>query len=132
MTPKQIKVPTVMLDAVLKLTLKKSKKPKIAMPQIHHRPVVMYKMISTEEWKKKDEEKKAKDAKTLATRQSPKSERTIEAYTAIKKRKRRTKAEIAAYEKQYYFKRKQYFKEYNAKRYLKLSKAKINPFDAIS
>lgn len=131
MTPKRLHVPIQLLDAVCKLTLKKSAKPKVKEINVHVKPVVMYKMISTEEWNKQQQLKKAKNDRIEAKRQSPKLESSILASLGKPKRKRRTKAEIEAYEKAYYFKRKQYFKEYNAKRHLKLTKAKVNPFNEL-
>lgn len=131
MTPKRLHVPIRMLEAVCKLTLNKSKKPKASPIYTNPKPVVMYKMISTEDWKKKEAEKKAHDDRIKANNEKPKKESSILAALGGPAGKRLTKAEKQKRQKEYYFKRKEYFKQYNAKRYLKLSKPKINPFDAI-
>jgi len=114
------------------LTLKKSAKPKVKAVNVIGKPVVMYKMISTEEWNKQQELKKAESDRIEAKRQSPKLDSSIITALGGPAGKRLTKAEKRKHQKEYYFKRKQYFKEYNAKRYLKLTKAKVNPFDAPS
>ena len=131
MTPKRLHVPIQLLDAVCKLTLKKSAKPKVKAIDVHVKPVVMYKMISTEEWNKQQQLKKAENDRVEAKRQKPKLESSILASLGGKGRKRRTKAEMLKKEQEYYFKRKQYMKEYNAKRHLKLTKAKVNPFNEL-
>jgi len=68
-------VPTVLLDMVLDITLKKhSKTPNssIKTHRLHTRPVVMYKMISTEEWQKKEELRIAKINSVKAFYEKPK------------------------------------------------------------
>jgi hypothetical protein len=65
-------VPTVLLDQVINHELRKHIKKKIPTVNLHIKPVVMYKMISTEEWKAKEELRKKKEEKVLAKRNSPK------------------------------------------------------------
>lgn len=128
-TPKQINVPTVLLDAVCKVTLKKSKKSKTPNVQVHIQKPVIYKMISTEEWLKKEEAKKAEEARIQAVRQSPKLEISIKYAMTRPKRVKRTKQQMREYYKQYYFKNKERYKLSSKKAYLKLKKAKIDPFN---
>jgi len=128
MTPKRLHVPIQMLDAVCKLTLKKSMKPKFKAIEVLGKPVVMYKMISTEDWNKQQQSKKAENDRVEAKRKKPKLESSILASLGGPAGKRPTKAKD---KKEYYFKRKQYMKQYNAKRYLKLTKAKVNPFNEL-
>ena len=128
-TPKQINVPTVLLDAVCKATLKKSKKPVIPSVQVHVKAPVIYKMISTEEWLKKEEAKKAVEARIQAFRQSPKLENTINAAIGKPKRIKRTKEQKKQYYREYYFKNRERY-QFHSKQYrLKLSKAKNDPFN---
>lgn len=131
-TPKQIKVPTVLLDAVCKATLdksKKSKKPIVPSVQVRVYAPVIYKMISTEEWLKKEEARKAKEARIQAFRESNKQEATINAAIDKPKRIKRTEKQKKEYYKQYYFKNKERLQAYSKQYYLKLSKAKIDPFN---
>lgn len=128
-TPKQIKVPTVLLDAVCKATLKKSKKPAIPSVQVYAKAPVIYKMISTEEWLKQQEAKKAKEARLQAFRESPKQEATIKTALGGPKRIKRTKEQKKQYSKEYYFKNKERYQAYSKQYYLKLKKAKIDPFN---
>ena len=120
-----------MLDAVCKLTLKKSAKPKVKAIDVHVKPVVMYKMISTEEWNKQQQLKKAENDRIEAKRQSPKLETSILTALGGKGRKRRTKAQIEKDNQKYYFKLKQNAIRFKEAKQLKLSKAKVNPFNEL-
>lgn len=65
-------VPTVLLDQVINHELRKHIKKQIPKIQIRHTLPVVYKMISTEEWKAKEELRKQKEQKDLAKRNAPK------------------------------------------------------------
>jgi len=144
-TPKHVQVPTELIEAMSKLASNKSKKQ--ATPKIHvaSRKVVMHKMISTEEWLKQQEAKKAKEARIKAFRESPKSDATMNQYIVkepkVNKFKRSTKAysqeyyfknkeRLKSYSQEYYFKNKERLQTYRNQRYLKLKKAKTDPFNA--
>lgn len=142
-TPKQINVPTVLLDAVCKATLKKSKKPVTPSIQVNVKAPVIYKMISTDEWLKQQEAKKAVEARIQAFRQSPKLEATIKQaiykprqIKQIKEPKRikqpkQTNEQRKQYFREYYFKNKERYQLHAKKHYLKLKKAKIDPFNEL-
>ena len=130
--PKQINVPTPLLDAVCKVILNKSKKNKAPGIYTVGKPPVIQKMISTEEWLKKEEARKAEEARIQAKRQSPKLEISIISQLSedVKpKRIKRTEKQRKEYYKQYYFKHKERYKYHSQQRQLKLSKAKIDPFN---
>jgi len=143
-TPKHIKVPTELIEAMSLLASNKLKKQNTPKIQVHVKKPVIYKMISTEEWLKKEEAKKAKEARIKAFHEKPKSDATIKAYVdkepKINKFKQgtkeysqeyyfRNKERLTTYCNEYYHKNKERLKAYRRQRYLKLKKAKINPSD---
>jgi hypothetical protein len=128
-TPKQIKVPTVLLDAVCKVTLKKSKKQNTPYVQLRIKKPVIYKMISTEEWLKKEEAKKAKEARIKEIRERPKTDGAINQALSRKPRKPRNYKIKKSYQQDYYFRNKERLQAYQKEYHLKLKKAKNNPFN---
>ncbi len=112
------------------LALSNSKKRNTPKIQVHVKKVVMHKMISTEEWLKQQEAKKAKEARIKAFHESPKSDATIKAYIGKEPKINKFKRSTKAYSKEYYFRNKERLLAYGKQRYLKLKKAKIDPFNA--
>jgi len=144
-TPKHVQVPTELIKAMSNLALSNSKKQNTPKTQVRAKKPVIYKMISTEEWLKKEEAKKAKEARIKAFRESPKSDATMNQYIVkepkVNKFKRSTKAysqeyyfknkeRLKSYSQEYYFKNKERLQTYRNQRYLKLKKAKTDPFNA--
>jgi len=132
-------IPTVLLDNVLAIKLKQHKQKKKNLnisSASSSRKVVIYKMISTEEWKKKEDARIASEAKLKAVREAPKSERSLYAYASsitTKKKIHKTSAEQRKYAKEYYFKNKERLQQYQRTYYEKrwsLTKPKIPPTDA--
>lgn len=129
-TPKHIQVPIELIEAMSKLALSKSKKQATPKIQVHVKKPVIYKMISTEEWLKQQEAKKAKEARIKAFRESPKSDATINQYIVKEPKVNKFKCRTKSYHKEYYFRNKERLQAYHHQRYLKLKKAKIDPFNA--
>jgi hypothetical protein len=92
-------------------------KPSKQLPAIHVRPITMHKMISTEEWMKKQEEIKQKEERRKLKLATPKSEGTLKVYFA----KPRTEAPLdkRRYWKRYYARNKDKIKNYQRERYNK-------------
>ena len=132
-------VPTVLLDKVLAITLNKSKKKKEPLIAVNSKPVVMYKMISKEDWKKKEEARIAEEARIKAIREAPKLERSVYAQWCslkIKDTTYKSTKEQRAYSSEYYFKNKERLKQYQ-KDYrnrcngrITLTKSRTPPIDA--
>lgn len=101
-------MPTVLLDTVLAVTLKKHLKARSA-SKIKNcptgKPVVMYKMISTEEWQKREALRIARNAKNDAIRSSPKGHRNCP--IAQKQYKQVLQANGLTYSQDYYFRNKE-------------------------
>ena len=132
-------VPTVLLDNVLAITLNKSKKKKEPRVPTGRGKVVIYKMISTEDWKKKEEARIAEEARIKVCRETPKSDRSVYAMQCSLKIKKTTfKSTVAQrkYAKEYYFKNKerikQYQNDYNKQRIgrITLTKPQVPPTNA--
>jgi hypothetical protein len=101
-------VPTVLLDTVLAVTLKKHLKARSASKNKNYpssKPVVMQKMISTEEWQKKEALRIARDAKNAAIRSAPKG--SANCPIAQKKYKQALQANGLSYSQDYYFRNKE-------------------------
>lgn len=135
-------VPTVLLDSVLAIKVKQHEQKKqrinIVSPT-SSRKVVIYKMISTEEWKKKEDARIATEAKLKASREKPKSEASI--YTMSKdlglfKRTPKSRNEKRLQYNEYYFLNKERLQLAQAKYrqrckdQLIVRKPKIPPTDA--
>lgn len=105
------------------LIVKQSKQ----LPAIHAslRPVKMHKMISTEEWLKKQEEAKQKEEKRKLKLATPKTERTLKVYFA----KPRTEAPLdkRTYWKRYYARNKDKIKNYQREHYKKTRYGSYEP-----
>ena len=132
-------VPTVLLDNVLAITLNKSKKKKEPRVPTGSRKVVIYKMISTEDWKKKEEARIAEEARIKVCRETPKSGRSVYYLQNSLKPKKKTVTSTAKqlkYAKEYYFKNKERLKQYQIDYYKKyaeritLTKPQVPPTDA--
>lgn len=132
-------VPTVLLDNVLAIKLKQHKEKAKPVKYSQSKKVVIYKMISTDEWKKKEEARIAKEARLKASRETPKSEYSIYVMQCSLKSKKINYKSTAAqrkYAKEYYFKNKERLKQYQID-YLKkrserltLTKPQVPPTDA--
>lgn len=132
-------VPTVLLDTVLAVKLKQHQESKKQKKYTASKKVVIYKMISTEEWKKKEDARIAKEAKLKELRESPKlptSMSSILSSAGLSKRKPKSSEQQRKKYNEYYFANKEkirlYQKNYRERKLnqLKLSKAKIPPTDA--
>jgi len=135
-------VPTVLLDNVLAIKLKQHKKKKkninISRASSSHK-VVIYKMISTEEWKKKEDARIAKEAKLKESSEKPKLESSIYAMcqsVGLFKRTPQSRKEKRLQYNEYYFLNKERLQLAQAKYRqrckdgLIVRKPKIPPTDA--
>lgn len=132
-------VPTVLLDNVLAIKLKQQKKKAKPIKYSQSKKVVIYKMISTDEWKKKEEARIAKEAQIKAKREAPKSDASIYSLSCslgLNKHSPKSREQKRKEYNEYYFHNKQKMLRYQAKRrqrikdQLIVSKPKVPPTDA--
>jgi hypothetical protein len=91
------------------------------------RPVKMHKMISTEEWLKKQEEAKRKEEKRKQTLSTPKSEGTLRVYASKPRTSFRTPETIRKYHRSYYARNKDKIRAYQRNYYYKHSISSYEP-----
>jgi hypothetical protein len=135
-------VPTVLLDNVLAIKLKQHDKKKFGVKpkgSCNTRKVVIYKMISTADWKKKEEARIAEEARIKVSRETPKTAASIYQMgvsCGLFKQTLKTREEYRATYNEYYFLNKEkilrYQREYRQRRkdQLTLTKPKVPPTDA--
>ena len=132
-------VPTVLLDNVLAIKLKQHKEKAKPVKYSQSKKVVIYKMISTDEWKKKEEARIAKEARIKAKRETPKTDASLYAMgqsIGLFKHSPKSREEKRKQYNEYYFHNKEKLRLYQAKRrqrindQLIVSKPKVQPTDA--
>ena len=135
-------VPTVLLDNVLAIKLKQHDKKKFGVKpkgSCNTRKVVIYKMISTADWKKKEEARIAEEARLKASREAPKTPYSIYQMgvsCGLYKQTPKTREELRRTYNEYYFLNKEKIirkqREYRqrCKDQLIITKPKVPPTDA--